>query len=75
MTQERIQKLEEIGFEFVTNPKKGGKAKLEISRTNEETAYMDTDDAMAQQGEDAAAAAVSVVEEIEDSHCHAAVQI
>lgn len=35
MTSERIQKLEEIGFEFVTNPKRGGKAKVEATQQGE----------------------------------------
>ena len=69
MTQERIQKLEEIGFEFVTNPKKGRKPKVEGSQADQDGAnYAFTDDGLAQHVEDAAAAAASVVEEIEDSH-------
>ena len=36
MTSERILKLEEIGFEFVTNPKRGGKAKVETAHQQEE---------------------------------------
>lgn len=74
MTQDRIQKLEEIGFEFVTNPKKGGKLKIENSQADQDPAnYAFTDDGLAQHVDDAAAAAASVVDEIEDSQSHAAV--
>jgi len=74
MTQDRIQKLQDIGFEFVTNPKKGGKAQSQSSQDDQQAAkYAYAGDALAQHDEDVAAAAASVVENMEESHTHAAV--
>ena len=72
MTPERIQQLEGIGFEFVTNPKKSRKGKDEDSQPGQgSTNYAYTDGL--EHVEDAATAAASAAEETEDSHSHAAV--